>query len=90
MPTIDADAHVIECDGTWKYVADVKLRPLMISPGGGRPQNWLIDGRVFHRGVNFDSQLCPSIFARCATSRADWNIWTSWRSMFKFSTRRCF
>ncbi len=57
MPTIDADAHVIECDETWKYIQDEKLRPFIISPGGGRPQNWLVDGRVFHRGVNFDRNL---------------------------------
>ena len=47
MPTIDADAHVIECDQTWSYIENEKLRPFMITPGGGRPQNWLIDGRVF-------------------------------------------
>jgi len=57
MPTIDADAHVIESDDTWKYIPDEKLRPFIISPGGGRPQNWLVDGRVFHRGVNFDRNL---------------------------------
>ena len=28
-----------------------------MTPGGGRPQNWLVDGRVFHRGVNFDRHL---------------------------------
>ncbi|HVO95807.1 MAG TPA: amidohydrolase family protein [Terriglobales bacterium] len=57
MPTIDADAHVIECDETWKYIPEEKLRPFMVNPGGGRPQNWLVDGRVFHRGVNFDRNL---------------------------------
>jgi len=57
MPTIDADAHVIECEQTWSYVENEKIRPYMIVPGGGRPQNWLIDGRVFHRGVNVDKGL---------------------------------
>ena len=47
MPTIDADAHVIECEQTWSYIDNEKLRPYLISPGGGRPQNWLVDGRVF-------------------------------------------
>ena len=28
-----------------------------MTPGSGRPQNWLVDGRVFHRGVNFDRHL---------------------------------
>src|SRR5207344_2282504 len=57
MPTIDADAHVIECEQTWSYIENEKLRPYMITPGGGRPQNWLIDGRVFNRGVNLDKHL---------------------------------
>ena len=57
MPTIDADAHVIESDETWRYIPNEKLRPFLISPGAGRPQNWLIDGRVFNRGVNFDRNL---------------------------------
>ena len=57
MPTIDADAHVIECDQTWSYIENEKLRPYLVAPGGGRAQNWLIDGRVFHRGVNFDKHL---------------------------------
>jgi hypothetical protein len=26
MPTIDADAHVIECEQTWSYIKDEKLR----------------------------------------------------------------
>ena len=55
MPTIDADAHVIECEQTWSYIESEKIRPYLISPGAGRPQNWLVDGRVFHRGVNLDS-----------------------------------
>ena len=57
MPTIDADAHVIESEATWGYIQDERLRPFLVTPGGGRPQNWLIDGRVFHRGVNFNKSL---------------------------------
>ena len=57
MPTIDADTHVIECEQTWSYIENEKLRPFLISPGGGRPQNWLVDGRVFNRGVNLDRHL---------------------------------
>jgi predicted TIM-barrel fold metal-dependent hydrolase len=57
MPTIDADAHVIESEETWSYIRDEKVRPFLVTPGHGRPQNWLIDGRVFHRGVNFDKHL---------------------------------
>src|SRR5262249_13897850 len=61
MPTIDADAHVIESEATWSYIANEKIRPFLISPGGGRPQNWLIDGRVFNRGVNVDRGLPEEI-----------------------------
>src|SRR5258705_2501131 len=57
MPTIDADADVIESDEPWSYIPNEKLRPFLISPGAGRPQNWLIDGRVFNRCVNFDRNL---------------------------------
>ena len=35
MPTIDADAHVIECEQTWSYIENEKFRPYLISPGGG-------------------------------------------------------
>ena len=62
MATIDADAHVIESDETWRYIPNEKLRPFLISPGAGRPQNWLIDGRVFNRGVNFDRNLPVDIW----------------------------
>jgi predicted TIM-barrel fold metal-dependent hydrolase len=61
MPTIDADAHVIESEETWSYIQNENLRPFLVAPGGGRPQNWLIDGRVFHRGVNFDRNLPVAI-----------------------------
>ena len=57
MPTIDADAHVIESEETWSYIREDKLRPYLVNPGGARPQNWLIDGRVFHRGVNLNHNL---------------------------------
>ena len=45
MPTIDADAHVIECEQTWSYIESEKFRPYMISPGSGRPQ----PANVFHK-----------------------------------------
>lgn len=68
MPTIDADAHVIECEQTWSYIANEKLRPYLISPGGGRPQNWLVDGRVF-TAVSISIRTCRWISVRCAISR---------------------
>jgi uncharacterized protein len=61
MPTIDADAHVIESEQTWSYIANEKLRPYSIQPGGGRPDNWLVDGRVFNRGVNINRALPEAV-----------------------------
>ena len=61
MPTIDADAHVIESEQTWSYISDEKLKPYLIQPGGTRPQNWLVDGRVFNRGVNVNRELPEAI-----------------------------
>jgi phosphoribosylamine-glycine ligase len=36
MPTIDADAHVVESERTWDYIdkADQKYRPLIVKPRG--------------------------------------------------------
>jgi uncharacterized protein len=61
MPTIDADAHVIESEQTWGYIGRDELRPLLVAPSGGRRQYWLIDGRVFHRGVNVNRELPEAI-----------------------------
>jgi predicted TIM-barrel fold metal-dependent hydrolase len=61
MPTIDADAHVIESEQTWAYVKKDELRPLLVAPSAGRRQYWLIDGRVFHRGVNVNRELPEAI-----------------------------
>src|SRR5437867_12755153 len=61
MPTIDADAHVIESEQTWEYVDADELRPCLISPTGGKRQYWLIDGRVFNRGVNVNRELPEAI-----------------------------
>ena len=46
MPTIDADAHVIESERTWEYIDADQSRPSLIIPTGGKRQYWLIDGRV--------------------------------------------
>jgi hypothetical protein len=61
MPTIDADAHVIESEQTWSYILDEKLKPCLIQPSGARPQNWLVDGRVFNRGVNVNRELSEAV-----------------------------
>jgi len=57
MPTIDADAHVIESERTWDYVENPKFRPQLTTPNGGGAQYWMIDGRAFRRGVNVDRGL---------------------------------
>jgi hypothetical protein len=57
MRTIDADAHVIESEQTWSYIRNERLRPYLVNPGGGRPPNWLVDGRAFSHGINSDRNL---------------------------------
>ena len=57
MPTIDADAHVIESERTWDYIENSNFRPALMSPQGGGAQYWMIDGKAFRRGVNVDPGL---------------------------------
>lgn len=57
MPTIDADAHVIESEQTWNYVENPKYKPQLTTPNNGGAQYWMIDGRAFRRGVNVDRGL---------------------------------
>jgi predicted TIM-barrel fold metal-dependent hydrolase len=61
MPTIDADAHVIESERTWDYIEHDELRPSLVSPNNGKRQYWLVDGRVFNRGVNVNRELPEAI-----------------------------
>ncbi|MFN0073837.1 MAG: amidohydrolase family protein, partial [Chloroflexota bacterium] len=46
MPTIDADAHVVESDQTWDFMdpADQKYRPTIVSGDDGG-QYWFADGK---------------------------------------------
>ena len=49
MPTIDADAHVVESEHTWDYMdaADRKYRPVIVKPSGeGGGEYWFIDGKI--------------------------------------------
>lgn len=49
MLTIDADAHVLETEHTWDYLApeDRKYRPQLVSPREeSRAERWLIDGKL--------------------------------------------
>ena len=57
MPTVDADAHVIETERTWDYIegAEKRYRPVGIKgadASGTQKEYWLIDGRVFPRRSN--------------------------------------
>ena len=59
MATIDADAHVIETERTWEYMEreEAGYRPVRVSPGQGKREFWLVDGRVFSRGVNVNRDI---------------------------------
>ena len=51
MLTIDADAHVIECEKTWDYLegGDKRYRPVPIAvdmPTGKKQNFWIIGGRL--------------------------------------------
>jgi predicted TIM-barrel fold metal-dependent hydrolase len=51
MPTIDADAHVIESERTWDYLegSDKRFRPVASAidrEGGRQLQFWVVDGRL--------------------------------------------
>ncbi|MGH7829914.1 MAG: amidohydrolase family protein [Candidatus Binatia bacterium] len=51
MPTIDADAHVIETDRTWEYMSESErpFKPLTVSVkqgDGSERESWLIDGKI--------------------------------------------
>src|SRR5688572_13485488 len=51
MLTIDADAHVIECEKTWDYLesADKRYRPVPIAvdmPTGKTQNFWIIGGKL--------------------------------------------
>lgn len=57
MPTIDADAHVLESERTWDYMsqAERQFRPQTVSAPdgqGGVNEFWLIDGRVQLKSQN--------------------------------------
>ena len=49
MPTIDSDAHVVESEHTWDFMApsDQKYRPVIVKPrGAGSAEYWFIDGKI--------------------------------------------
>jgi len=55
MPTIDADAHVIETERTWEYMdeSEAQFKPVTVtSSSAPGKQFWMIDGKIFNRGTN--------------------------------------
>ncbi|HWP56807.1 MAG TPA: amidohydrolase family protein [Candidatus Acidoferrales bacterium] len=62
MPTIDADAHVIETERTWEYMegSESQFKPAVVRMDSGR-QFWLIGGRVFSRGVNVNLEIPAAV-----------------------------
>src|SRR5215213_8494666 len=57
MPIIDADAHVIENERTWRYMdkSEDRYRPRIVhseSPLGTETAWWMIDGRIQHMQTN--------------------------------------
>jgi len=58
MPTIDADAHVIESEETWKYMegSEAEFRPKLINAQNGK-RTWVIDGKEFPRGGNVNRKI---------------------------------
>src|SRR5262244_2034082 len=51
MPTIDADAHVVETENTWNYLEEyeAEFRPVLLSANRDGREFWLLDGNVFTR-----------------------------------------
>ncbi len=70
LPTIDADAHVIETERTWEYMdpSDEKYRPVLVAPihGGAERPRWLVDGQV--RGFGSPSRQLGEMEEREKTS----------------------
>jgi uncharacterized protein len=52
MPSIDADAHVIETDDTWSYMTDAERQSLVKATNAAGDDLWVVDGRVFTRRRN--------------------------------------
>jgi predicted TIM-barrel fold metal-dependent hydrolase len=49
MPTIDADAHVVESDATWGYMdpSEREFRPVLVRPSGEASREyWMVDGKI--------------------------------------------
>src|SRR5262245_54514528 len=52
MPTIDADAHVIETDETWQYMEPAERKALSKAVSASGDDLWVVEGRGFVRRRN--------------------------------------
>src|SRR2546427_12124449 len=64
MHTIDADAHVIECEKTWDYLGgdDRRYRPVSLTvdmPSGSKRSFWFIGGRMIGGRENVGKDNSP-------------------------------
>ena len=70
MPTIDSDAHVLECMATWDYLtpAEARLTPMIVERKAGGPQErntdgvlkkeyWVVDGRLHEKDQNVSMDI---------------------------------
>lgn len=70
MPTIDSDAHVLECMATWDYLAPAEARftPMIVErkAGGAEERNtdgllkkeyWVVDGRLHEKDQNVSKDI---------------------------------
>ena len=61
MPTIDADAHVVETEATWDYMdaSDQHMRPELVGKPESGSQFWMVDGKIcgLARAVLTDQKL---------------------------------
>ena len=72
MRTIDADAHVIETERTWDYMApeDRRHRPALVgSKDDSSRQYWVIDGKI--RGFRFPTLTEQQLIQRSEQSGRD-------------------
>lgn len=59
MAIIDSDAHVVETELTWQYMAesDKKYRPVLLHDADANTHYWLIDGKIRGlAGANFNQK----------------------------------
>ena len=79
MPTIDADAHVIETENTWNYLEglEAEFRPVLLSANRDGREFWLIDGNVFARSNVNKAIPVASVWAMSSRPSSCRSRWTA-------------